>query len=480
MQKRKKALYLVILMLVAIVFVTFFSYTTSPLYQHVSDLQDSAIFQIIGRYWLEGAVPYKDLWDLKGPFIFFINAVGYWLTDNRQGIWILQIIFLCFTLCTTFKTFLLYFRESTAFGMTLLSLASLAYVYQGGNMTAEYLLPFLTWSFYGILKWNRQISECAITTHPPRYAVLYGIVLGISLMSRLTNALAVCGAVIVIAITLLWHKAYRNLLVNIAGFIIGFAITTLPFFFYFYSQDALSEMWEGTFLHAFRYAGKTSKDMTEIGIHFFVLCYLNSILLLLITIWNLFRTKRMTISSWLWLMVAGLPFVWFCQGNGFANYGIIVYPLFAVVMIVIYQSQLKPLGVIVGILLIIGLASKVRFMFVMYHWENKQVTACMQFLKNHPQVNYDSFVAYNCDPNIYLVLDCRPAATFFSLQDFHVKRNPVILEEMTATFKKKQPQWILLSHDEEVAPSIQPILDDTYTIVSTDQQNNLTIYTLKR
>ena len=376
MLNRKKALYTFMLMMVAIIFVTFFSYTTSPIYQNVSDLQDSAIFQIVGRYWLEGAVPYKDLWDLKGPFIFFVNAAGYWLTGNRYGIWILQIIFLFITLCATFKTFRLYFRESISFGMALLSLSSLAYVYQGGNMTAEYLLPFLTWSFYGILKWNRQVSEHAIVTHYLGYAVLYGIVLGVSLMSRLLNSLAVCGAVIVITITLLWKKEYRNLLTNIVGFIIGFAITTLPFFLYFYSQEALNEMWKGTFLHALQYAGNPSKDIRETGIHFFVLCYLNSILLLLITIWNIFRTKKMTISSWLCLMVAGLPFVWFCQGNGFANYGISVYPLFAVVMVAISQAPFKKLGVmVVIILLFIGLASKVRYLFVMYHWESLSPTS---------------------------------------------------------------------------------------------------------
>jgi hypothetical protein len=64
-------------------FVTLFSYTTSPIYSEWGDTPDSPIFQIIGKYWKEGWIPYKDLWDLKGPYIFFMDAIGYWLTGTR-------------------------------------------------------------------------------------------------------------------------------------------------------------------------------------------------------------------------------------------------------------------------------------------------------------------------------------------------------------------------------------------------------------
>ena len=86
------------LFLTALLFVTIFSYTTSPLY-HLNGLTpDSIIFQIIGKYWAQDSIPYKDLWDMKGPFIFFINAIGYTLTDSRTGIYIIQIILMWLTL----------------------------------------------------------------------------------------------------------------------------------------------------------------------------------------------------------------------------------------------------------------------------------------------------------------------------------------------------------------------------------------------
>jgi len=35
------------------------------------------MFQIIGKAWTEGITPYVGVFDHKGPFIFFVNALGY-------------------------------------------------------------------------------------------------------------------------------------------------------------------------------------------------------------------------------------------------------------------------------------------------------------------------------------------------------------------------------------------------------------------
>ena len=64
---------------------------TSFLYENWFPL-DNAIFQIIGRGWVEGKIPYVDLWDQKGPLIYFINALGYWLTGNQTGIFLIEIL----------------------------------------------------------------------------------------------------------------------------------------------------------------------------------------------------------------------------------------------------------------------------------------------------------------------------------------------------------------------------------------------------
>ena len=74
--------------LASVLFVFLFSMSTSPLYNSLGD--DSAIFQAVGRGWTEGLLPYVDLFENKGPLIFFVDAIGYMIYP-RSGILLLQV-----------------------------------------------------------------------------------------------------------------------------------------------------------------------------------------------------------------------------------------------------------------------------------------------------------------------------------------------------------------------------------------------------
>lgn len=46
---------------------------------------DQAIFTVIGQTMLDGGVPYRDAWDVKGPLTFYAYALSLWLW-NRPGL----------------------------------------------------------------------------------------------------------------------------------------------------------------------------------------------------------------------------------------------------------------------------------------------------------------------------------------------------------------------------------------------------------
>ena len=118
-----------ILIIIATLFVTVFSHTTSPIYPCINpNYTDSPAFQIIGKYWSEGVIPYKDLWDMKGPYIFLMNAIGYGLTGTRTGVYLLQIAFMTITLSGIFRMYRLYYSLRCSFVMTSISLMPLFYV----------------------------------------------------------------------------------------------------------------------------------------------------------------------------------------------------------------------------------------------------------------------------------------------------------------------------------------------------------------
>ena len=79
----------VALLSISFLLIYFFSYTTS--FRYPTSVGDSSVFQVVGKYWAEGIIPYKELFDHKGPLIFFIDAIG-WMICPRAGIMIPQII----------------------------------------------------------------------------------------------------------------------------------------------------------------------------------------------------------------------------------------------------------------------------------------------------------------------------------------------------------------------------------------------------
>ena len=464
-----------ILLAVAIIFTTVFSYTTSPLYQEWGNTPDSPIFQIIGKYWAQGKIPYRDLWDMKGPYIFFVNALGYWLTGASIGVYCIQIVSLFFTIAIIFQLFRRYFSVRSSFLYVLLSLAGLSYIYEGGNMTEEYILPPLSLSFYYLAMWLDGYEYRNVVAHAPRFALVYGILLGLSLMSRLTNALGLMAAVGVVVIVLLRQRMYVNLLHNAVMFLSGFTITVMPFLIYFYMYDSLQEMWNATFLYPLTYAGNSSNDISSTGLHYFFLSYFNAILLVSLVVYIVVCRKEVSVRSLLLFATSFVPLVWFCQGNGFGHYGMIVFPLFALSIIEANKLRMRFLPYAVSLLLLFGCATKVHFMFFIYQWKNKEVTQCRQLLEKVPEVDYSSFVAYNCNPNIYLDLNICPSVPYFALQGIAEEKVIPLSTDIYNSFRMVKPKWVLVS-ERGGGNSVRTFIADNYSPVISDRESQLTLY----
>ena len=108
-----------------------FSYSTSPLYQYMGF--DSAIFKTIGLGILQGKLPYTDLFDHKGPVIFYIDALGQWLIPGKAGIFLLQILSLSLALYFIFRTVSLFVSSKTAFISVLMTCFPLVDFIEDGN-----------------------------------------------------------------------------------------------------------------------------------------------------------------------------------------------------------------------------------------------------------------------------------------------------------------------------------------------------------
>src|SRR5215207_1127003 len=105
--------------------------------------RDSGVFLYVGWRLLNGDIPYRDVWDHKPPLIYFVDALGIALTPGSLwGIWLLQLLFIFFTLLFVYKLLDQEFGVYAALAGCIILASGLLTVLEKGNVTEEYALVF--------------------------------------------------------------------------------------------------------------------------------------------------------------------------------------------------------------------------------------------------------------------------------------------------------------------------------------------------
>ena len=222
------------------------SVNTSPLCS--AEGGDSTIYKLLGLGILQGKLPYVDLFDNKGPYLYLINALGQWIIPGRWGLFILQSISLTTTLYFLYRTSCLFCNTKKSLLITVLSLFLLAGCYQGGNHVEEWMLPFLAIGFYLII----DLFKTHFENFPPKAVLwrsaLWGLCFGIVLMLRPNDAIAFFGGILIgLCLWLLNKKEYLIALYAGLSFLAGAVVAIAPAIVWYASNRALSDMWFGMF-----------------------------------------------------------------------------------------------------------------------------------------------------------------------------------------------------------------------------------------
>lgn len=249
------------LILTSVLFVLTFSYSTSPFYDLLGG--DSAIFQVIGKYWYEGYLPYVNVFDHKGPLIFFVNMLGHAI-HPRTGVTVLQIISLYISCLFVWRTMDLY--SSNIWQKILFMLFTLIYYaahYEEGNHVTEYTLPFLSASAYLFLRTLKNSVDEKFFC-PPSIGFVFGLGFGACVLIRTSDAAQICCQTFLMTIFLLQAREFKNLLQNFLSFCAGFTVIVAPFAVYFAAHGIFYDALYGTLLINIKYAHQTATHLPMI------------------------------------------------------------------------------------------------------------------------------------------------------------------------------------------------------------------------
>lgn len=236
---------LAILIAAAVVTITFVS-TSSPLYPY-NPWDDTNVFFTMGRGIIHGLVPYKDIFDHKGPLLYFIYALATLLSEKSfTGVWIIESIGACVFAVYSWKIARLYTKPSK-FAIILMPLF-IGVVYTskmfnfGGN-TEELCFPLLTISLYILLK-SVVISDGL----PAKFeSILLGVIAGALFWLKYTFLGFMIGVCIYIICLTVKRKDFAKLWSLVWRFTAGFFIITAPLLIYFAANGALGYLWEAYF-----------------------------------------------------------------------------------------------------------------------------------------------------------------------------------------------------------------------------------------
>ena len=462
----------IFLVLYALILLLWYSFTTSPLYNRIGF--DSAIFKIIGIGILEGKVPYRDLFDHKGPVIFFINALGQLISPGRAGLFLLQTVSLSCAFVLIYKISRLFSSVKKSAAIALLIGLFMTALGVGGNQVEEWELPWQLLSVYLALKYLLGFEKNPI--HPPVYTLIYGICFGIVSFTRLNDGALIAGMMIGFAAFLILKKQQKQLPLNIALFLLGWALTAVPILLYFGLNGALSEFFYGSYTHNFLYAADQYSlknvliHIARLAVPFAVLFY---------DVIKHRRTERIPV-------VTGLVFAALTMGMAFFDhYYLTLLPLFLMALNIVFSFKKSVFVVLMTVLLFLPFS---RFMI----WSNggrfasfvdfSAFSAPRLQLKNEneffvsvmddmaeiiPQAERAKIWTFNVGTRIILgffsqELITTPQNRFFL--PFQLKFNPEAAAEERAAFLSNPPLWILCGFKTPELPKTLSAAEDPWVI----------------
>jgi len=473
-------------------FLLVFSATTSPLTPGYYG-GDSAVYQLFGRAWNAGRIPYRDFFDHKGPFIFFLNWLGETLIPGRSGIFLMQILFGAFTMAGLYETARLRFRPAVSTGIALYCLFCLVTWYgDGGNMTEEYCLPFLCWSLYFVVRYGLNPN----LPHPPAQAALYGAAFAACLLTRLTNAICLSVWVLAIIIHLIATKRWSNLLRNALAFLGGAAVLILPFVLYFAANSALGDLWFGTIganvsvanatrtLDQYAYSTAAYLRLTAKFIPLW--------LVLLGGVYRLLRKQLRLLSLALACSAALFLFYVYYYHTIFLHYQIVNLPLAVAGLILCLPAQTEPADRLIKPVRWLTYAlCAAMFAFTLniaihyeilpgnraYQESVKSTQAIAAMLDAVPDSERDSIAVYNIPTDVMLTADIIPCYPNSVCMVVQMRFTSVIADRVEQQFASCQAKWVLACNVTNA--SVQQTLTEHYhPVVVSAPVEGYTLYRL--
>lgn len=222
---------------------------SSPIYT-MNPWDDANIYYAIGRGVSQGLVPYRDMFDHKGPAVFFLYTLGYLLSpDKFYGIYILESISFSIVLYFAYKIYHIFFGKEASGILAVVSAAFLAnrsFIVYGASCE-EFVMPIYFVFLYTYLEYFRHREDVS------GYRLFgLGVICGIVFWMKFN--LIVCPVAWLFFMLLDRWMQTRRFRKDIGVLILGGITASIPIVGYFVYYHSLVYLIKGYFVANLAYA----------------------------------------------------------------------------------------------------------------------------------------------------------------------------------------------------------------------------------
>ena len=473
----------VLLLLISVLFLMFFSLTTSPLVPgYYGD--DSAFFTMVGQGITKGMMPYRDFFDMKGPYLFLMEALGQRLHYGPYGAMIVQSLNLFLCLLFADMSFRLVLPKKKLW-LELLLLLPVLYVLcvtmQHGNMTEELSLAVLMLCLYCCLRYFKAVEQNGNVQHKWYLGLLYGAAFGFLIFVRITNA-AIIGAIIVtISILLIAKRQYGNLAANASAFVAGTVLALLPAVAWCAVHGILQDMLYQVFDFGFKYSeevGLAESFMRVFSKGLWIYLLPACIPFAVLAVYRVKDAKYwlLSVNAMLFLLAA------IVLGLVLQHYFVLALPNVVLgVWLLLDQSAKQPAakaGRIVSAcfaaVLLLSIAvpvlSYVKHSTEMIKWYligGTRNEAALEIAEIIPESERDSVLYYGetSGSTWYMTTGIFPCCKYCDWQEHYAQLSPEIEDELIAALQSGEIKWLVMKKGSQSSFSdIQRTIDAVYQV----------------
>lgn len=212
------------------------------------DSRDIQIFLTTARGILDGDVLYRDVFEVKGPYLYLIYTLGLLLgRGTLWGIYFIEVLLFSMYLYISYKIAKLFVKsEPICYLITAVTgfLSTTTLNMDGGGQVEELLLPIFSLIIYVAIKYFKETYPKRI---PASKVLLVAICFTIIFWMKYTLIGLILGLVLYLIVIQIRDKTIQNIPYYAGLFVVGMILGTLPIAVYFTYHNAWGSLWDAYF-----------------------------------------------------------------------------------------------------------------------------------------------------------------------------------------------------------------------------------------